>query len=156
MFKAGSRSGNFSGHPVIRFGCSVLFSFGVVILLATANIHLFFSVFACLDLHSAVQESGQSWDCTVEVPGSVALVFKEGLGVPHIGSVVGVGGEHGVVSVGLGALQGKSEREVLPSGVKSLKVESIECSLVTAVLAAKYYGKGFLLHFFNLTALVCS
>ena len=34
----------------------------------------------------------------------MALVFKEGLGVPHIGSVVGVGGEHGVVSVGLGAL----------------------------------------------------
>ena len=27
MFKAGRRSGNFSGHPVIRFGCSVLFSF---------------------------------------------------------------------------------------------------------------------------------
>ena len=86
----------------------------------------------------------------------MALVNKEGLGVPHIGSVVGVGGEHGVVSVGLGALQGKSEREVLPSGVESLKVESIECSLVTAVLTAKYYGKGFLLHHFNLTALVCS
>ena len=86
----------------------------------------------------------------------MALVFKEGLGVPHIGSVVGDGGEHGVVSVELGALQGKSEREVLPSGVESLKVESIECSLVTAVLTAKYYGKGFLLHHFNLTALVCS
>ena len=50
MFKVGSGSGNF--QVILSSGLAVVscFLFVVVVLLATANIHLFFSVFACLDL----------------------------------------------------------------------------------------------------------
>ena len=41
-----------------------------------------------------VQEPGQEWDGAGEVPGGVALVLHEGLGVSHVGPVVWVGGEH--------------------------------------------------------------
>ena len=47
-------------------------------------------------------------------------VLQVGLGMSHVGSVDRVGGEHGLVLVGQGALQGKLEGEVLSSGVESV------------------------------------
>ena len=67
-----------------------------------------------------VEHSGKAGDRTEVVPGCVAHVLIVGLGVHHHGPVGRVWGEHGLVLVGQGALQGKVEGEVLPSGVKSL------------------------------------
>ena len=66
-----------------------------------------------------VEQSGKARYRAVVVPGRVAGVLQVGLGVPHVGSVDRVGGEHGLVLVGQGALQGELEGEVLSSGVKS-------------------------------------
>ena len=67
-----------------------------------------------------VEQSGKARYGTVVVPGCAAGVLQVGLGVPHVGSEGGVGGEHGLVLAGHCALQGKLEGEVLSSGVKSL------------------------------------
>ena len=67
-----------------------------------------------------VEQSGKARYRAVVVPGRVTGVLQVGLGVPHVGSVGRVGGEHGLVLVGQGALQGKLEGEVLSSGVESL------------------------------------
>ena len=55
------------------------------------------SIFFCRDLRSGWVRAG----IVLLVPGCVALVLEEVLGVPQIGSVVGIGGESGVVSVWL-------------------------------------------------------
>ena len=67
-----------------------------------------------------VEQSGKARYGAVVIPGLVAGVLQVGLGVPHVGSVGRVGGEHVLVLVGQGALQCNLEGEVLSSGVESL------------------------------------
>ena len=64
-----------------------------------------------------VEEPGKTGDRAAVVSGSMTGVFQERFGVPHVGSVGGVGREHGLVLAGDGALQGKLEGDVLSSHV---------------------------------------
>ena len=98
-----------------------------------------------------VEHSGKAGDRAEVVPGCVAHVLLVGLGVPHVGPVGRVWGEHGLVLVGQGALQGKVEGKVLPSGVKSLLFQGEQGGLIAQVSSSKDKGKSFLLHHFYLS-----
>ena len=84
----------------------------------------------------------------------MACVLQEGLRVPHVGSVVGVDREHGLVLAGHCTLLGKLEREVLSSLVQSLLLEGEEGHLIAGVVPSQDDSKCFLLHTFNLPALI--
>ena len=47
-----------------------------------------------------VEEPGQAGDRAFVVSGGMTCVLQEGFGVPHVGSIVGVGREHGLVLAG--------------------------------------------------------
>ena len=73
-------------------------------------------------------------------------MFSEGLGTPHVGSEVWIGREHVTVLAGLGALQGKLDGELLPSGVQSVLLEVGEGHLIAGVGPAQDDGKCLLLN----------
>ena len=80
-----------------------------------------------------VEEPGKTRDRAAVVSGSMAGVFQEGFGVPHVGSVGGVGREHGLVLAGGSALQGKLEGDILSSPVQPLLLEGEQGHLIAGV-----------------------
>ena len=101
-----------------------------------------------------VEESGKTRDRAAVVSGSMAGVFQEGFGVPHVGSVGGVGREHGLVLAGGSALQGKLEGDVLSSPVQALLLEGEQGHLIAGVASAQDDSECFFLDTFNLSTLV--
>ena len=101
-----------------------------------------------------VEEPGKAGDGAAEVSGSMTGVFQVGFGVPHVGSIVGVGWEHVLVLAGHRALQGKLEGEVQSSLVQPLLLEGEQGHLVAVVAPSQDDSKSFLLDTFNLSTLV--
>ena len=101
-----------------------------------------------------VEEPGKTGDRAAVVSGSMTGVFQERFGVPHVGSVGGVGREHGLVLAGGSALQGKLEGDVLSSPVQPLLLEGEQGHLVAVVAPSQDDSKSFLLDTFNLSTLV--
>ena len=101
-----------------------------------------------------VEEPGKAADRASVVSGSMAGVFQERFGVPHIGSVGGVVREHGHVHAGDCALLGKLEGEVLSSHVQPLLLEGAQGHLIAGVASSKDDSKCFFLDTFNLPTLV--
>ena len=101
-----------------------------------------------------VKQPGQERDGAHVVAGGVAQVLPVGLWVPHVGPEVRVGGKHGLVLVGLGALHGKVEGKSGPPGVQAVKVEVGQGMLIVVVVPPQDDGQGLLLDHLYLPALV--
>ena len=87
-----------------------------------------------------VGEPGKTRDRAAVVSGSMAGVFQEGFGVPHVGSVGGVGREHGLVLAGGSALEG----DVLSSPVQPLLLKGEQGHLIAGVASAQDDSERFL------------
>ena len=104
----------------------------------------------------SVEESGKGGDRALEVPRSVSAVLIERLGAPHVGSELGVGGEHGHVLRRGGALQCKVVGQLQPSVVKAVKLKGEQGRLIAGVASPQDNCKCFLLDGFNLSGLFFS
>ena len=124
----------------IRFG--KFYGFGKIITVVLSGLGTF------------VEESGQERYWAHIVARGFTAVLQVGLGVPHVGPEVGVGREHGLVLVGLGALQGKVVGKGGPPGVQAVKVEVGQGMLIAVIAPPQDDGQGLLLDHLYLPALV--